>query len=84
MKVITNHVLDYRIVIVPNQGASDRSWVWTAFDFSDGELVEKVHIYMNINKCDRFGCGHRSGPYPLPFAMRRLLITCFIGVYVYL
>ena len=42
MKVIANHVLDYRIVIVPNAGASDRSWVWTAFDFADGELVEKT------------------------------------------
>lgn len=42
MKVITNHVIDYRIVLVPNAGASDRSWVWTAFDFADGELVEKT------------------------------------------
>lgn len=42
MKVIANHVLDPRIVIVPNAGAADRSWVWTAFDFSEGELVEKV------------------------------------------
>lgn len=42
MKVIANHVLDPRIVIVPNAGATDRSWVWTAFDFSEGELVEKV------------------------------------------
>ncbi len=42
MKIITNHVLDYRIVLVPNAGASDRSWVWTAFDFADGELVEKT------------------------------------------
>lgn len=42
MKVIANHALDPRIVIVPNAGASEKSWVWNAFDFADGELVEKV------------------------------------------
>ena len=42
MKVICNHVLDPRIVLMPNAGASDRSWVWTAFDFSDNTLVETV------------------------------------------
>ncbi|KAG7371319.1 RanBP1 domain containing protein [Nitzschia inconspicua] len=41
MKVIANHVVDPRIVLEPNTG-SDRSWVWSAFDFSEGELVEKV------------------------------------------
>eukprot|EP01041_Mallomonas_annulata_P009024 gene9024-18687_t len=40
MKVICNHLLDPRIVIVANAGASDRSWVWTAFDFSDSVLIE--------------------------------------------
>lgn len=42
MKVIANHVLDYRIKLAPNVGAADRSWVWTAFDFAEGTLVEKV------------------------------------------
>jgi Ran-binding protein 1 len=41
MKVIVNHVVDPRITLEPNAG-SDRSWVWSAFDFSDGELVETV------------------------------------------
>lgn len=41
MKVIANHALDPRITLEPNAG-SDRSWVWSAFDFSDGELVETV------------------------------------------
>ena len=41
MKVIANHALDPRIVLNPNVG-SDRSWVWSAFDFSQGELVETV------------------------------------------
>lgn len=41
MKVIVNHFLDPRIVLVPNAG-NDRSWVWVAFDFADGELVETV------------------------------------------
>lgn len=41
MKVIANHAIDPRITLEPNAG-SDRSWVWSAFDFSEGELVETV------------------------------------------
>jgi Ran-binding protein 1 len=41
MKVIANHALDPRIKLEPNAG-SDRSWVWSAFDFATGELVETV------------------------------------------
>jgi len=41
MKVITNHALDPRIILNPNAG-SDRSWVWSAFDFAEGELKETV------------------------------------------
>lgn len=41
MKVIANHAMDPRIALEPNVG-SDRSWVWSAFDFADGELVETV------------------------------------------
>lgn len=41
MKVIANHALDPRIKLEPNVG-SDRSWVWSAFDFAGGELKETV------------------------------------------
>lgn len=42
MKIICNHAVDPRIKLEPNAG-SDRSWVWSAFDFADGqELVETV------------------------------------------
>jgi Ran-binding protein 1 len=41
MKVIANHALDPRIKLEPNVG-SDRSWVWSAFDFAEGDLVETV------------------------------------------
>jgi Ran-binding protein 1 len=41
MKVIANHAVDPRIKLEPNAG-SDRSWVWSAFDFANGELVETV------------------------------------------
>lgn len=41
MKVIANHAIDPRIKLETNAG-SDRSWVWSAFDFADGELVETV------------------------------------------
>ena len=41
MKVIANHALDPRIQLEPNVG-SDRSWVWSAYDFAEGELKETV------------------------------------------
>lgn len=41
MKVIANHALDPRIELEHNV-SSDRSWVWSAFDFAGGELVETV------------------------------------------
>jgi Ran-binding protein 1 len=41
MKVIANHVVDPKIKLEPNVG-SDRSWVWSAFDFSEGELKETI------------------------------------------
>lgn len=41
MKVISNHAIDPRIKLEPNVG-SDRSWVWSAFDFAEGELAETV------------------------------------------
>ena len=41
MKVIANHAIDPRIKLEPNVG-SDRSWVWSAFDFAEGELAETV------------------------------------------
>ena len=41
MKVIANHAVDPRITLEPNV-SSDRSWVWSAFDFAEGELKETV------------------------------------------
>ncbi len=41
MKLIVNHFLDPRIVLTPNAG-NEKSWVWVAFDFSEGELIETV------------------------------------------
>jgi len=49
MKVICNHVVDPRIVLNPNVG-NDKSWVWSAYDFSDGELVEEVFAIKFANK----------------------------------
>ena len=34
-------MVDPRIVMQPNVG-SDRSWVWTAYDYADGDLREEV------------------------------------------
>ena len=55
MKVIINHFLDPRITLSPNVG-NDKSWVWTAFDFAEGTLIETViqiiicviYLYMQI------------------------------------
>jgi Ran-binding protein 1 len=41
MKVIANHAIDPRSVLEPNVG-NDRSWVWSAFDFAEGNLVETI------------------------------------------
>jgi Ran-binding protein 1 len=41
MKVIANHAIDPRIKLEPNVG-SDRSWVWSAFDYAGGSLEETV------------------------------------------
>lgn len=47
MKVIVNHFLDPRIVLTPNAG-NDKSWVWVAFDFAEGELLETVRVIFFI------------------------------------
>jgi Ran-binding protein 1 len=41
MKVIANQAVDPRVKLEPNVG-SDRSWVWSAFDFAEGVLEEVV------------------------------------------
>ncbi|GMI48636.1 hypothetical protein TrCOL_g3957 [Triparma columacea] len=59
MKIIVNHVVDPRIKLEPNAG-SDRSWVWSAFDFSDGELVETVFAL-------RFGDSDKANSFKTAF-----------------
>lgn len=39
LKLLVNHFLDPRIVLTPNVG-NEKSWVWVAFDFSEGKLEE--------------------------------------------
>ena len=41
MKIICNHIIDPRLEMQP-QMSSDKAWMWSAFDFSDGELVETI------------------------------------------
>lgn len=41
MKIIANHTMDPRIQLEPNV-SSDRSWVWSAFDFADGESLKET------------------------------------------
>ena len=51
-----NHICDPRIELTPNQGASDRSWVWIAYDFSEGELEEKVDSFFAIYELSNCPC----------------------------
>lgn len=39
MKITVNHFVDPRIKMIEQSG-SDKAWVWVAYDFADGELVE--------------------------------------------
>jgi Ran-binding protein 1 len=41
LKILANHFLDPRIVLIPNAG-SDKSWCWIAFDYAEGTLIETV------------------------------------------
>ena len=52
MKVIVNHVVDPRIVLEPNSG-SDRSWVWSAFDFADGESLKETIFAMRFGNTEK-------------------------------
>lgn len=55
MKVICNHVADPRIVLKPNAG-SDRSWVWNAYDFTEGKLEETTFAlrFANSDSANEF------------------------------
>lgn len=70
MKVIANHIVDPRIVLQPNVG-NDRSWVWSCFDYSEGELIEEVFAI-------RFGSAENAAKFKDAFikaqeAMQKLL-----------
>ena len=41
LKILINHMVDYRTELSPNMG-SDRAWVWSCYDFSEGETEVKV------------------------------------------
>jgi Ran-binding protein 1 len=40
-QIIVNHLVNPDTALEPNVG-SDRSWVWSAYDYSNGELEEAV------------------------------------------
>lgn len=39
LKLLVNHFVDPRITLTPNV-SNEKSWVWVAFDFSEGKLEE--------------------------------------------
>jgi len=40
-KIIANHLVESRTELSPNMG-SDRAWVWSCYDFADGEVEAQV------------------------------------------
>jgi len=68
MKIIANHVVDPRIELEPNVG-SDRSWVWSCFDFAEGaELVEEIFAI-------RFGNAENAGKFKDAFTAAQKEMT---------
>lgn len=55
MKIIANHVVHPGIELAANAG-SDRSWVWSVYDFAEGELVEEVFAirFSNAENANKF------------------------------
>ena len=55
MKVVVNHLVNPDTKLEPNVG-SDRSWVWSACDFSDGEIDDAVFAlrFLNSDNANKF------------------------------
>lgn len=51
LKILVNHFVDPRITLIPNAG-NDRSWVWVAFDFSNGETLEETTFAIRFKDSD--------------------------------
>lgn len=51
LKILVNHFIDPRITLTPNAG-NDRSWVWVAFDFSNGESLEETTFAIRFKDSD--------------------------------
>jgi Ran-binding protein 1 len=51
LKILVNHFVDPRITLTPNSG-NDRSWVWVAFDFSNGESLEETTFAIRFKDSD--------------------------------
>ncbi len=51
LKILINHFIDPRISLTPNAG-NDRSWVWVAFDFSNGETLEEMTFALRFKDAE--------------------------------
>eukprot|EP00605_Chrysophyceae_sp_TOSAG23-4_P000794 GSChrysophyteH1.ASY1.ANO1.883.1 assembled CDS len=54
LKIICNHFVDPRITLTPNVG-SDKSWVWIAHDFSNGETLEETSFAIRFKDAEIAG-----------------------------
>ncbi|TFJ82274.1 hypothetical protein NSK_006394 [Nannochloropsis salina CCMP1776] len=71
-EVIANHMVDPRIVMQPNVG-SDRSWVWTAYDYAEGDLQEEVFAL-------KFGKPQDAEEFKAAFEEAKKAMKAFVAV----
>jgi len=58
-KIIINHLVESRTELSPNMG-SDRAWVWSCYDFSEGVVEPKVFAlrFANAENAQKFKEAH--------------------------
>jgi len=44
LKIIVNTLIDPRVKMT-QMASNDKTWVWSCYDFSDGEIVEEVFAF---------------------------------------
>ena len=61
VQIIVNHLVNAESELAPNAG-SDRAWVWSAYDFSEGEVEEACFAirFANSENAQKFKDAYES------------------------
>ncbi|CAK4076476.1 unnamed protein product [Aphanomyces euteiches] len=61
LKILINHLVESRAQLTPNMG-SDRAWVWTCYDFSEGVVEPKTFAlrFANAENAQAFLEAHEN------------------------